>query len=37
MTFGANEYPGTELVFADLEFIEERKKDLIGDRADPRA
>ena len=30
MTFGANEYPGTELVFADLEFIEERKKDLIG-------
>ncbi|HQV02648.1 MULTISPECIES: ribonuclease J [unclassified Novosphingobium] len=30
MTFGANEYPGTELVFADLEFIEERRKDLIG-------
>ena len=30
MTFGANEYPGTELVFADLEFIEERKRDLIG-------
>jgi ribonuclease J len=30
MTFGANEYPGTELVFADLEFIEERKKDLIA-------
>ena len=30
MTFGANEYPGTELVFADLEFIEERKTDLIG-------
>lgn len=30
MTFGANEYPGTELVFADLEFIEERKKDLVG-------
>ncbi|WP_296680844.1 ribonuclease J [Novosphingobium sp.] len=30
MTFGMNEYPGTELVFADLEFIEERKKDLIG-------
>lgn len=30
MTFGANEYPGTELVFADLEFIEERKKDLCG-------
>ncbi len=24
MTFGANEFPGTELVFADLEFIEER-------------
>ncbi len=30
MTFGANEYPGTELVFADLDFIEERKADLIG-------
>ncbi len=30
MTFGANEYPGTELVFADLEFIEQRKADLIG-------
>ncbi len=30
MTFGANEYPGTELVFADLDFIEERRKDLIG-------
>ncbi|HOB13225.1 MAG TPA: ribonuclease J [Novosphingobium sp.] len=30
MTFGASEYPGTELVFADLEFIEERKQDLLG-------
>ena len=30
MTFGANDYPGTELVFADLEFIEERRKDLLG-------
>ena len=30
MTFGANEYPGTELVFADLEFIEKRQKDLLG-------
>jgi len=30
MTFGSNEYPGTELVFADLEFIEERRKDLLG-------
>ncbi|HEX4847786.1 MAG TPA: ribonuclease J [Novosphingobium sp.] len=30
MTFGANEYPGTELVFADLEFIEDRKADLLG-------
>jgi ribonuclease J len=30
MTFGANEYPGTELVFADLDFIEEHRKDLIG-------
>ena len=30
MSFGANEYPGTELLFADLEFIEERSRDLIG-------
>ena len=30
MTFGASEYPGTELVFADLEFIEDRSKDLLG-------
>ena len=30
MTFGANEYPGTELVFADLEFIEQRRDDLLG-------
>ncbi len=30
MTFGANEYPGTELVFADLDFIEERADDLVG-------
>ncbi|MDE2595300.1 MAG: ribonuclease J [Sphingomonadales bacterium] len=30
MTFSGNEYPGVELVFADLEFIEERRKDLIG-------
>jgi ribonuclease J len=30
MTFGANEYPGTELVFADLEFIEDRRSDLAG-------
>ncbi|MBK6801099.1 ribonuclease J [Novosphingobium sp.] len=30
MTFGAAEYPGIELVFADLDFIEERRKDLLG-------
>ncbi|MCW1403342.1 ribonuclease J [Novosphingobium sp. MW5] len=30
MTFGAAEYPGTELVFADLEFIEDRREDLLG-------
>ena len=30
MTFSGNEYPGVELVFADLEFIEERSRDLIG-------
>lgn len=30
MSFGSNEYPGTELVFADLEFIEDRLDDLLG-------
>jgi len=30
MSFGANEYPGTELMFADPEFIEERTDQLIG-------
>ena len=30
MTFSGNEYPGVDLVFADLEFIEQRRKDLIG-------
>jgi len=30
MTFGGDEYPGIDLVFADLEFIEERRDDLIG-------
>ncbi|WP_285709755.1 ribonuclease J [Erythrobacter oryzae] len=30
MTFSGNEYPGVELVFAGLDFIEERRKDLIG-------
>jgi len=30
MSFGANEYPGTELLFADPEFIEERAADLLG-------
>ncbi len=30
MSFGANEYPGTELMFADPEFIEERLDDLLG-------
>ena len=30
MSFGANEYPGTELLFADPEFIEERADDLLG-------
>ncbi len=30
MTFSGNEYPGVDLVFADLDFIEERAKDLIG-------
>ncbi len=30
MTFGDSDYPGIDLVFADLEFIEDRKDDLIG-------
>jgi ribonuclease J len=30
MTFSSPEYPGVELVFADLDFIEERKEDLVG-------
>ena len=30
MTFGANEYPGTELAFADLAFIEDRREALLG-------
>jgi ribonuclease J len=30
MTFSGPEYPGVELVFADLDFIEERKDDLAG-------
>ncbi|QFT77982.1 ribonuclease J [Erythrobacter sp. THAF29] len=30
MTFSGTEYPGVDLVFADLEFIEERTKDLLG-------
>ena len=30
MSFGANEYPGTELLFADPAFIEDRAGDLVG-------
>ena len=30
MTFSGTEYPGVDLVFADLDFIEERSQDLIG-------
>jgi len=30
MTFSGGEYPGVDLVFADIEFIEERTKDLLG-------
>jgi ribonuclease J len=30
LTFSGNEYPGVELVLPDLEFIEQRKKDLLG-------
>lgn len=30
MTFSGDQYPGVDLVFADLEFIEDRTKDLLG-------
>mgnify|MGYP000660473201 FL=1 len=30
MTFSGTEYPGVDLVFADIEFIEERTRDLLG-------
>ncbi len=30
MTFSGDQYPGIDLVFADLEFIEDRSKDLLG-------
>lgn len=30
MSFGSNEYPGTELMFPDPEFVEERLDDLLG-------
>lgn len=30
MTFSGNEYPGVDLVFADLEFIEAQKENLVG-------
>jgi ribonuclease J len=30
MTFSGAEYPGVDLVFADLEFIEARRDDLVG-------
>lgn len=30
MTFSGNEYPGVDLVFADLDFIEQRAADLLG-------
>ena len=30
MTFSGAEYPGVDLVFADLDFIEERARDLVG-------
>lgn len=30
MTFSGSEYPGVDLVFADLDFIEERRADLVG-------
>ncbi len=30
MTFSGGEYPGVDLVFADLDFIEQRREDLLG-------
>jgi len=30
MTFSGNEYPGVDLVFADLDFIEEQRENLVG-------
>lgn len=30
VTFGHEDYPGIDLIMPDLEFIEERKKDLLG-------
>ncbi|KQM17384.1 ribonuclease J [Novosphingobium sp. Leaf2] len=30
MTFSGNEYPGVDLVFADLEFIENERRNLLG-------
>ncbi len=30
ITFGNADYPGTDLILPDLEFIEERRKDLLG-------
>ncbi len=30
MTFSGNEYPGVDLVFADLDFIEQQRDNLIG-------
>ena len=30
MSFGSNEYPGTELIFPDPEFIEQRLDSLVG-------
>ncbi|WP_159871034.1 ribonuclease J [Novosphingobium sp. 9U] len=30
MTFSGGEYPGIDLVFADLDFIEQRRDDLLG-------
>ena len=30
MTFSGNEYPGVDLIFADLQFIEERRDDLLA-------
>ena len=36
ITFGDDTMPGVEVIMPDPAFIEERRDDLVGHRADPR-